>query len=87
MFFLGFGFVRLIHQYSALKAISEIGRASSTHAIGYLHLPFDAFVVGVIGLAIGFLFKVVILRDVGKMQRSRPVLWIGKRRWIRQITY
>ena len=49
MFFLGFGLVRLIHQYSVLKAISEIGRASSTHAIGYLHLPFDAFVVGVIG--------------------------------------
>lgn len=68
--FLGFGLVRLIYQYSVLNAISEIGRPSSTHAIGYLYLPFDAFVVGVIGLVIGFLFKAIILKVDGRKQVS-----------------
>ena len=52
-----FGLFVASYMLSALNAEFEIGRPSSTAAIGYIFVPIYAGIVALVGIGIGFIFK------------------------------
>jgi len=63
------------YMLAGLIGEAKLGRPSSTAAIGYLFVPVYSFIVGLVGLGVGFLLK-ALLRKRGERDLIKPSSFI-----------
>ena len=63
------------YMLAGLIGEAKLGRPSSTAAIGYLFVPVYSFIVGLVGLGVGFLLR-ALLRKRGERDLIKPSSFI-----------